>query len=142
MRAYKIRAHEAPKSRSLFLLHHILSLVPTLSDISLSLSQQTPFYPPSARSPTSDMFVPEALDARSAQVGPQACRPFSIHSNVCVGDMISIIGTSRISLPSIRHLRGRSPIHSLQCRRCWVLLLEHPCDPQDAPSIPFRRGQR
>jgi len=47
------------------------------------------------------MFIPGALDARSSlQVGPQSCKPFSIHSDVCVGDLITIVGTP-LPLPSL-----------------------------------------
>ncbi|KAG6376878.1 hypothetical protein JVT61DRAFT_904 [Boletus reticuloceps] len=75
---------------------NILILFPTLS---------------SAQAATSEMFISNTLVARDDGAGtPPSCTfsSFTIYSNVCVGDMIAIIG--RFSLPSIRYLRGVTPL--------------------------------
>ncbi|KAI9568524.1 hypothetical protein HD554DRAFT_2098757 [Boletus coccyginus] len=63
------------------------------------------------------MFVPSVLDVRSSlQVGPQACKPFSLHSDVCVGDLVVIvvcsiagIGWVLWGMHAIRKMRQPSP---------------------------------
>ena len=61
----------------------------------------------SARAPTSKMFLPSALMARTSdEASPPSCKPFTIHSNVCVGDLVAIIGMSCIPAASMRHSRS------------------------------------